>query len=609
MEKNIRISHQYFLLGFGLVSLVVFTLLLCALSFVRGYPLSVWQFPLAILITLVSQYFACEYLYGKKSKSIFFKTGGILLAICLISLILANAIYDLSFDGQWYHQETVGQIKNGFNPYYKTLPSPDVESSGGTKEVWCSGPDRTENDSMAGSPAVNLMDLDINHMPKAAEIVEAAIFRLTNRIETGKAVNLIILAGSFFLCLSLVYKIDRFSTGIKWLTAALVCFNPITITQLSSYCVDGLMASLLVCQLLLFCFLFLENNKYYRFLLGLLIMISVNIKYTSLVYTAIFCTGFLLLLLVGKKWAYTKNSFYTCALSASLGLLFIGFHPYVTNLIATNQLFYGLPETRNEIYDITPSLIRGKNRFDKLFLSLATHSEEDAADKAAVKEMLKIPFSVNKKELLNANNPELKFAAFGPFFGGALLVSILLLLVTAFRSYRHPVFGYTLASLGIILLTVLIIPDPWWARFVPQLWLFPVIILLMAELLPASRIRPVKTLLYASLALNVAWVLCGIFFNIMVSSHINYQLAQLKALSQTISVEYCAYRPFTSNRERFIENHIPFIEKKVEGQYIYNVIHSNTRFETTTELPNLPKPFLMRLNEKWKETDGDKKNN
>ena len=365
------------------------------------------------------------------------------------------------------------------------------------------------------------------------------------------------------------------------------------------------MASIFLCLFVLFCFLLLENNKYYLFLLGLLIMIGVNIKYTSLVYTAIFCTGFLLVLFIRKKWALTKKSFFACALSAIIGICFIGFHPYITNLISTNQVFYGLPETQNEIYDITPSLFRNKNRFEKLFLSLATHSDDQAASKESVKEVLKIPFGLNKKDLLNANNPELKLSAFGPFFSGALLISIALLLLAAWRFSRNPAFKNTVIALGIILISVFIIPDSWWARFVPQLWLFPVIILLMSEFVTVPGGKILKTLLYTSLGMNIVWGLLGILFNLIITAHIHYQLAQLKTLSQPISVEYCAYRGFNSNRVRFYENGIPFVEKKLEGNNIYNVIHSNTRFETLEELPDLPKPFLMKLNEKFK---GDERN-
>ncbi len=603
MQKSTRIANYLFLTALGLISLIAYTLFFCALSMIRGYPISYWQFLLAIAFMLVTQFFAAKYFFEKTPVSSFCRSGILLLVISLLSVFVANSIYDTSFDGQWYHQEMIGQIKSGFNPYLKILPVPEDEPVPASKDVWCSGPAQQINGTDSNAEAVNLVYLDINHFAKGVEIVEAAIYRLTGKIETGKSVNLMILIASFCLCLSFLYKLSHFSTAKKWLIAALASFNPITIAQLSTYCVDGFMASVFLCLFVLFGFILMEQNKNYLYLLGLLIMISVNIKYTSLVYTALFCAGFLVLLLVRKNRALCKKVFYASLISASLGVFFIGFHPYVTNLISTNQVFYGLKETRNEIYNITPSLFRDKNRFEKLFISLATHSDDQAAEKESLKETLKVPFSINKQELLNANEPELKLAGFGPFFSGALLLSFIILFLIAGGSSKEMIFKNGLVALAIILLSVFIIPDSWWARFVPQLWLVPVIALLLAEFLPLPRGRILRVLLYAAIGMNVVWASLGIFYNIIVSSHIQYQLTQLKTLSQPISVEYCAYRPFKSNHLRFDEYNIHYIEKKTEGKYIYNVIHSNTKFETTERLPDLPKPWLMMLSEKIKGSD------
>lgn len=606
MERNTRISHQYFLIGFGLISLVAYTLIISAISLIRGYPISFWQFPLACVLMLVTQFFASEHLLGKKIMRFFFRTSGILLAIIIVSIFLARLIYDVSFDGQWYHQETVYQLKTGFNPYLKFLPVQASEPVAYSKDVWCSGPDKPVNDSIAALvPTVNLKYLNINHLSKGTEIVEAAIYKFTHRIESGKSVNLIILAGAFCLCLSIMYKINRFSDSKKWLISILACFNPITIFQLFTYCVDGAMASLLLCLLTLFCLFLLEQNKYYLFLLALVIVTTVNIKYTSLVYTGIFCIGFLLIMMVRKEWNLLKKVFYTCTISAILGIGFIGFHPYVTNIISTGQVFYGLQETRNEIYELTPLIFRNKNRFEKLFLSLAARAYDKSADKESIKEIIKVPFTINKKELLSANTVELKMSAFGPFFSGAILISLVVLLLVTFRHSKNPAFIFGMAIIGIILISVFVIPDSWWARFVPQFWLLPVIILLISECLQDPRYKYLRGALYISVGMNVLWAILGILFNIVITIHVNYQLKQLKTLSEPISVEYCAYRSFTSNRVRFMENNIPFVEKKPEGPNIYNVIHSSTRFGTHDELPDLPKPFLMKLNEKLKGDDSN----
>jgi hypothetical protein len=594
-----RLSRLYFLAGLGLLSLPVYTLLCCTISLVRGYPISAVLLPLALLMTGITQFFAAKQLFEQEATRIFSRSMGLVLGLALLCGLFANAIYDTSFDGQWYHQQMISEMKNGFNPYLKTLPVPEDEPAPAVKDAWCTGAAQpgTASDSIS---AVNLVYLDINHFAKGIEIVEAAVYRLTGRIETGKAVNALALLASLCFCLSLLHRLDLFSPGKNRLIAALAAFNPITVAQLSSYCVDGILYSFFLCLFAVAGLCVTNPDKYYRYALGLLIMICVNIKFTALAYTVVFCGGFLLILLIRRDLLLCKKIFYTACLSGAIGVCFIGFHPYMTNLISTGQPLYGLQETRREIYDITPSLLRDRNRFSKLFISLATRSDDEAASQDPPAAALKIPFSMNRQELLNANAAELKLAGFGPFFSGALLLAVLLLAWTAFHAGRDPAFRGALAVLGIILLSVLIVPDCWWARFVPQCWLLPLLVLLLAEYLSVPRSRLLKPLLYAAIALNVAWALTGILYNMVISSHIRYQLIQLQALSEPISVEYCAYRPFRSNGIRFSENHIRFTERKPEEQYIYQVIHSNTRFGTREALPDLPKPFLMRLNEKLK---------
>ena len=143
-------------------------------------------------------------------------------------------------------------------------------------------------------------------------------------------------------------------------------------------------------------------------------------------------------------------------------------------------------------------------------------------------------------------------------------------------------------------------PYSWWGRFVPQTWLLPVSILFISEYFYFKYDKILKGALYLFLGLNVVWAALAIIFNLFISSHIKYQMSQLKSLQQPIMVEYCPYRSFNSNRIRFYEYQIPIIERKVTGKYIYNIIHSNTRFETSVPLPSLNKPILLQLSEKFK---------
>ncbi|HEY4154264.1 MAG TPA: hypothetical protein VGM24_02530, partial [Puia sp.] len=311
MQKNLRISHNYFLIGLGLISLLAYTLLLCAFGLIRGYPISFWQFPAAVVLMGITQFFASKYVFGKTATAPFFRSVGILAGIAVVSIIFARTIYDSSFNGQRYQQELVNQLKTGFNPYLRTMPVPEEEMVSAPADSCCSATVQSPNEAgPAAVPPADPLYLNINHSPKGIAIVEAAIYRFTDRIETGKAVNLMVLVASFCLGLSLLYKLNRFSAAKKWLITALAVFNPVSIAQLSTYATDGILYSVMLCLFLLFCFCLTEINKYYLYLLGLLIMISVNIKFISLLYAGIFFAGFLLILIFQKNWLLCKRIFY-----------------------------------------------------------------------------------------------------------------------------------------------------------------------------------------------------------------------------------------------------------------------------------------------------------
>jgi hypothetical protein len=589
-------SNKYFLIAFGLLNILAFTLLLCAISFLAGLTISKWQFPLACLLALIANYRAAGFLTGGKGRQFFLKSVASVLILVLGLVLFAGLFYDISFDGQWYHQETVYMLKQGSNPAYQKLSLPADEETGNDAVGWCTGIDRpVPNVAYTNKNPVIIKELNINNFSKGSEIIEAALYQLTNRIETAKAVNGMMLAASFFLCLSLFYKIDRIGARKKWLLAFLFSFNPVTLIQMNTFCVDGNLACTLLCLIAVTFLLFGEMNRYYLFLLGTIMVLGVNIKFTNIVFIGMYSAGFLIILLVCKKTDAFKKVLTTGILSSAIGILCCGYNPYITNLINHRNPFYGLAETRDVIRNMTPPLFKDLNRFEKLFFSLSAHQGSHSADKSALREIPKIPFTLNKDDIINAKYAQQQMSTFGPFFSGALLIAGCLFVFLLVYHRRTQPFRLFMAVWGIILLTVLIIPEPWWGRFVPQSWLIPLLILCMAEFISFRGERFFKGILYISLVLNIAWALMGMADNLFLSIRINYRMEQLKAINQPINIEYCPNKTFKSNQVRFDEWGIPTVIKPVTGPYVYNVTESDTRYDTPVPLPDLPKSFLVKL--------------
>lgn len=585
-----RKGSFYFLLAFSLLNVLAFTLALCCLGFFLGWPISGWSFPLAVLLTLLVHGYTARSFPGVS----LWKSAGLFLILITGLILIAGFFYDTSYDGQWYHQETVIRLKEGFNPVYQQLSAPPAEQVNYGGFGWCNGPDadipRVPDTSHINASVMKWMN--ITHFSKGSEIIGAAIFRFTGKIETGKAMNGFLLAAGFFLCLSLFYRIGRIREPRKWLLAALCAANPVAIMQWNTFCVDGNVACTLLCLVAL-CFLLLEPDRPSLFLLGSLLVIAVNIKFTNIIYSAVLCVGFLgLLQLLGK--AAFRKVLGVCVLSSAIGIAFCGYNPYMTNLVRNRDPFYGLRETREVINFMTPPILAPLNRFQKFFYSVSAHQGWKSADRRTLAEIPKIPFTFNKADLMAAKETQQEFSAFGPFFSGALLVALVLLAFALVRFWKTPVVHLCLVFFILLGVSIFINPDPWWGRFIPQLWLLPLLIGVMSEFLSFRGSRVVRSIVYLSIGLNAIWASLCILSNIDIAVRSNYQMRQLQALHQTIDVEYCPNSPFTTNRERFKEWGIPTVNKEVEGVNVYHVIESNTRFSAPAPLPDLPQSMVMR---------------
>lgn len=380
--------------------------------------------------------------------------------------------------------------------------------------------------------------------------------------------------------------------------AILLAFNPVAITQLFSFCVDGNVACILICFLVVSCFIFIEVNWYYLRMLIAILIIAINIKYTSLAFAAIYAIGFLIILLLYKKITTFKQVFIAGLLSVIIGIFCCGINPYITNIQNKHNALYGLSQTRTEILSLTPPLFKNLNRFQKLGLSLSARQGWNAANTSTILSITKIPFTFNKEDIHEAGDPEQELSGFGPFYGGALFVGIVLLIIAMISAHKTDAFRLVLLISLVILATTFIVPDSWWMRFVPQLWLLPVIILCLAEFIVVRGTKVLKGILYASLTFSVLWALLSVVFAISNTERINYQMRQLKAINQPVEIKYSPNKSFNTNELRFDEWGIATTTKTINKPFEGSMLGSTTKFETPVALPQLPKPLLLQIGER-----------
>ena len=500
---------NFSIVAFVLIFHLFLGLLLANIGFIFGYPLQVFYYPLSLSV----------FVFRKNIPTL---TGT--LAVLIFCYLISLFVFDNSYDGQYYHQETMIQLKNGWNPIYS-------ESTARTGKLW------------------------IDNYPKGGETLSSLIYLVTNQIEIGKSVNWIALFASFFICYSALSLLGL-NRKLKFLYSFLVAFNPVVVSQVLTYYIDALIYSFLVCCL---CSIFLYLKERKNIYLGIFIasiVLGGSIKFTSIVIFGVFiAVSLLVILLVIKQ----KKYFFELLYSGCIGflcLLIVTINPYLNNLVHGRHLFYPLlgKGAVDIMYLTTPKdFVDNHNRIEKLGTTL--FAKTGPLD---VKNLeYKIPFSIHKDEIIRLADSDIMIGGFGVFYGGFLLLLLLFYLFN-FKKLRNLGRFQKILLISIIplLISVLIISDPWWVRYIPHFYLIPILLLLILE---TNRIKirfiPV---LYIILGLNLSLFLVAISVANYYKSQKNYYILEsLKKSNKTVNIDA---KEFKSTLNRLEEYEIPYRE-------------------------------------------------
>ena len=571
MPPSLRKSYSWFLIGAGLVNTLCLTLVLMSLGFIAGFSLTAWHFPLAIALALVTNYFAAGYFFKEGGRPVFIRTSAWIIAIIVFSLGFAQLFYDISNDGQMYHIESAYQFKNGWNPFHHLLPF------GFREGIW------------------------LNHYGKGTEAPQGAVYALTNHIDSAKGTNIMLLIGSFAVCMSFFTRTEKFTAAKSVFLSILFSFCPVTMYQLVSTYVDGQVGSLLLCFIMIGALFFYEMNRYFLILLSSVLIVLINIKFTSVVFAGIFAVGLFAALYFGKQAERLKKVFITSALAGIFAFAVVGYFPYIRNIVEFHDPLYpGMAKLKSEAARNSPDSFAGMSGPRRLFTSLFTHTSDLHlyVDKNPVVP-LKIPFTFNKLDIFNACKPYVVImAGMGPFFSGLLLLSFIFYLALARRLLDRRLFITGTIALLTVWASVFIISEAWWMRYIPQIWFIPLIIVVMTELLNIAWVRKVRTICYVIFFINLSFSLVTLPFTLYATAKINYQLDQLKATHETVQIDFDY---FAADRIRFFERNIPLTIVESHDEGTRWLLFSPAKVTSPRKVPDLPKPWLLRLGDRIKD--------
>ncbi len=459
----------------------------------------------------------------------------------VLSTVVGGAILDTSFDGQWYHQEAVLKIVDGWNPIRTELSLADYSD--------------------------NRVRRQVNGYPKASWLWGAALVRFTHHMEHAKALSIPLMVAAAAMAFAALLGLARIPSWLALGAAVTAAANPVAITQTLNTQLDGDLASL---QLFAVSSLIICGRTRCRrglVVLALAVAVGVNLKLTAPAYFAILLAGGLLgLALVGPRQVI-RSLIAVMAAAFIIGMAVVGFHPYVTNTIRHGHPLYPVLGPEKFVLVARAETNRAVLLFRSVFSPSRQFARESDVDHVLMDNPLKLPFTVTPSEVRVFLMPDVRVGGWGPLFGGLCLLAVAGLAAASLRGTRWLALG--LAMTLPILVSVLIMPHPWFARFAPQGWLLPLVIIPLAWA-AGGRLPRVLSVLAAGTALvNVAIVTTGYLpATVRHSALIETRLDQLRLLGQPLVLNLM---PFPSNRARLAEMGIAFDETR-DPRYLLQLV-------------------------------------
>jgi 4-amino-4-deoxy-L-arabinose transferase-like glycosyltransferase len=461
--------------------------------------------------------------------------GVLALSVVGLGLAFSAFYFDLSWDGQWYHQTGIYALAENWNALtdpFRTFTDPP------SAELW------------------------VRHYPKGPWYVAASVFATTGRVEWGKCIDLISWAamGLATFAAALDYGLRRSRAAA---IAVVVALNPAVISEITTYMVDGVMMSFLAVAAAAVFSGFRRPQPVVIFVGLLAAIASINAKFTGLVFLCfILAGGGVWCIVQARQWLVRYCGL--ALISIFLGAAVWGFNPYVINTIYRHNPFYPQSGSKEfpslddqgkqgiELHE-TPKNFLPHNRFSRLFLAtfgrpgnMPYHRE--------LKSSLMWPFAARWADLFYYRYHETRVAGFGPWFSGALLLSLALAAWVLLKRNSAPLAARAVMILVAltILASLVISPYFWWARYGPQLWLLPIVPAVFVFWAPPSR-----------WALNAAWVLvalltvnAGIVAAVRLKWETNNSLTMRRQLTQLRQI----------GMEREILFYIPSFGVSIEGR-------------------------------------------
>ena len=460
--------------AFGLCCLPGFSFVLGQVFLLAGGRLS---FVPAILIILTTLGLVLAMVW-RLSRS--WSAPAAVLAIVVVAGLACGVIYDTSFDGQQYHYDAVASLSQGWNPYRDAVPTNADVAVVGALAPW------------------------VSHYPAGAWISAAVQVAAGIPLEATKSHALLMLAGLLFV----VFGAAR-EFGVTPMKAAVLALlaaaNPVLLVQLFTRMNDGLLSASLALMVVFAMIWVLKRERWAMIPAIALLLFALNLKFSAVLIGAFFCAIVCGLALWLRGWRRALQVGSVLLATGAAGILLVGAHPYVTNTVGHGNPFYPLmgDSPLDIVSSNVPPLLEQLNPVERLGVSYfgATANGYNPPD-----ERIKPPLMLYPSELTYAGMFDTRIAGFGPLFSAALTLGIVLAAVMLLARGRTQTTSLMLVTAGAFVVLGLILPEPWWARYVSQVWWSPALVAGAALMADGRRLRVAGWVLVGVMAANAGLV-------------------------------------------------------------------------------------------------------
>lgn len=395
------------------------------------------------LILATFLYLLFSYLL-KDNKRFNIKNVFAILIVWIVILLLFSyyrIFNECTYDGAYYHGDAIVNMLNGWNPFLEA----DMHKVTGVT-VWA------------------------DYYPKATWIFGANLIKLFNNLSAGMIINLLVSAA--LAVYGGIFTYEWKHKKILSIIVAIVLFlNPIAIEQTHTYYVDAVLGNLTIILLMLCAKVMRKYSVWNNLLIVCVSVFMINIKFTGFGFAGIINLVTWLYLLFNNRKSFIKYTI-SGVIMVVIAVVVIGFSPYFINIMKSRHIFYPIVGENAEdvITYLIPEEIIDKNFYHKFTYSL-TSGEGLIAN-------LK-DFSADKYLLYDE-----KIGAMGKHFLKLLILSsigFIIYIINSFKTKKIDIV-FWLSILSLVLSIVANYDNIWWFRYIPQIWAFiPIGIILLTD--------------------------------------------------------------------------------------------------------------------------------